>query len=107
MTDKQLQTPPKKPLCDTTEDFVLFEQFWIATGDQAVADPSHYILTDSIRKHLANLARAVLSRKYPVLLQASYFLLPLDITSILLSLLILGCHHRDQHQVVRLRWWNT
>jgi midasin (ATPase involved in ribosome maturation) len=69
MNDKQLLMPPKKPELAVEQDFVLFEQFWIAVGNQAVVNPTHYILTNSIMKHLANLARAVLSRKYPVLLQ--------------------------------------
>ncbi len=69
MNDNQLLMPPKKPEVAAEQDFVLFEQFWIAVGNQPVVDPTHYILTASIKKHLANLARAVLSRKYPVLLQ--------------------------------------
>ena len=54
--------------------FVLFQHFWVETGPEGVADTSealkHFVTTPSISMHLSNLARAVLLRKYPILLQA-------------------------------------
>jgi midasin (ATPase involved in ribosome maturation) len=57
--------PPKQP----AEDYELFEGFWIQRGNLTPVTPSHYILTNSIKKNLNNLARIVIARKYPVLLQ--------------------------------------
>ena len=54
---------------------VLFEQFWVEAGPLEPRDPAvdeqvgGFVLTPSARGHLANLARAVLLRRFPVLLQ--------------------------------------
>ena len=52
---------------------VLFEQFWLEAGEQPLPDeevPDEFVLTPSVRRHLATLARAALLRKHPILLQA-------------------------------------
>ena len=39
-------------------------------GDQAIVEPARkYIQTPSIKAHLNNLARIIISKKYPILLQ--------------------------------------
>eukprot|EP00850_Spirogloea_muscicola_P001971 SM000007S20931 [mRNA] locus=s7:964636:998915:+ [translate_table: standard] len=70
---KSLLRPPPQP----SPHHVLFEHFWVEGGDALELGPSEtaadsaggYILTESVREHLKNLARAVLVRKYPILLQ--------------------------------------
>eukprot|EP00850_Spirogloea_muscicola_P002909 SM000011S19087 [mRNA] locus=s11:783175:828718:+ [translate_table: standard] len=70
---KTLLRPPPQP----SPHHVLFEQFWVEGGDALELGPSEtpadsaggYVLTESVREHLKNLARAVLVRKYPILLQ--------------------------------------
>ncbi|KAJ6240735.1 midasin-related [Anaeramoeba flamelloides] len=49
--------------------YQLFEYFWIETGNEKVIKNDKYIITPSISAHLKNLARVVLTKKYPILLQ--------------------------------------
>ena len=67
-----LRAPPAPPGGRS----VLFEHFWVEAGagvlpEADVAD-AHFVLTPSVRAHLATLARAVLVRRYPILLQARF-----------------------------------
>eukprot|EP01105_Mastigella_eilhardi_P023687 TRINITY_DN6020_c0_g1_i2.p1 TRINITY_DN6020_c0_g1~~TRINITY_DN6020_c0_g1_i2.p1 ORF type:complete len:5426 (+),score=1513.70 TRINITY_DN6020_c0_g1_i2:922-16278(+) len=48
---------------------VQFEQFWLPVGEQTPFASPTYIITPSIKRHLASLARAVVFGKFPVLLQ--------------------------------------
>ena len=53
---------------------VLFEHFWVEVGDLPLPEPSsapQFVMTPSVRGHLRNLARAVLVRRFPIVLQAS------------------------------------
>ena len=53
---------------------VLFEHFWVEMGDLSQPKPSsapQFVMTPSVRGHLRSLARAVLVRRFPILLQAS------------------------------------
>lgn len=62
------RAPPPPP-----GEHVLFEQYWVEAGPLPLPDadaPDPFILTPSVRKHLATLARAVLLRRHPILLQA-------------------------------------
>lgn len=68
-----LRTPPAPP----GDTHVLFEHFWLEHGPLPPADDTtetadgrrHFVATPSVRRHLANLARAVLLRRHPILLQ--------------------------------------
>lgn len=54
------------------EGYELFEYFWLQRGPAQVASEaelSRFILTDSVRNHLKNLARVVMANRYPILLQ--------------------------------------
>ncbi|CAM6097712.1 unnamed protein product [Calypogeia fissa] len=67
---KSLLKVPSQP----SSRHVLFEQFWVESGDSEPSESARetcerYVLTTSIREHLKNLARAVFVRKNPVLLQ--------------------------------------
>lgn len=62
---KQLLRLPKAP----GPDWSVFESFWLQNGSEKPAEVPHYILTESIKRHLNNLARIVVSRRHPVLLQ--------------------------------------
>lgn len=54
---------------------VLFEHFWVEVGSQPPLDAEslpaggRFVVTSSVSMHLRNLARAVLLRSYPILLQ--------------------------------------
>jgi len=61
----QLLRTPKCP----GSNYVLFQHYWIETGDFDPIEPKDYILTDTISKNLTNIARILLARKYPILLQ--------------------------------------
>ncbi len=58
---------------------MLFEHFWIQRGPQDLpamgreddGGQRRFVATASVRQHLCNLARAVLVRKHPILLQVS------------------------------------
>ncbi|KAI8927583.1 hypothetical protein BC831DRAFT_533163 [Entophlyctis helioformis] len=75
------QTPPNPGKMDDRADlkedvardsnFTLVNCFWIENGPLPIpADlASTFVLTASVKTNLANLGRAVLSRKYPVLIQ--------------------------------------
>ena len=55
------RAPPEPP--GSPESHVLFEQYWVEAGQAALPDPDipdEFVLTPSVRSHLATLARAVL-----------------------------------------------
>jgi len=56
---------PKQP----SDDFVQFGYFWLEKGPQGEEDPNNFILTPSVESNLYNLARVVMSGKFPVLIQ--------------------------------------
>lgn len=68
-----LRTPP----APSADGHVLFEHFWLKRGPEALPELGQdddgsrrrFVLTPSVRQHLCNLARAVLVRKHPILLQ--------------------------------------
>ncbi|OQR77969.1 midasin-like, partial [Tropilaelaps mercedesae] len=49
--------------------FAQFEGYWVSCGEGEVQKPEDYILTDTVRKNLKDLARAVSANQHPVLLQ--------------------------------------
>ena len=51
------------------KDFVSICGFWLRTGPFEPIVPTDYIMTPSIEENLLNVARIVVSNKYPVLLQ--------------------------------------
>ena len=58
------------------ENCVLFEQYWVEVGQLPVVESMEndgkggvFVTTPAVSQHLRNLARAVLLRKYPILLQ--------------------------------------
>ncbi|KAG1662050.1 hypothetical protein FOA52_005297, partial [Chlamydomonas sp. UWO 241] len=73
-----LRPPPAPPGADAPHpSHVLFEHFWLeagpvplpAGGKDVDASGRQFVATSSVQQHLVNLARAVLIRKHPVLLQ--------------------------------------
>ena len=60
-----LMTLPKQP----SDKHVEVCGFWLRTGPLAPEVPQDYIMTPSIIENLLNVARIVVSHKYPVLLQ--------------------------------------
>eukprot|EP00798_Chlamydomonas_sp_ICE-L_P024873 gene24873-10534_t len=71
-----VRTPPQPPSTGESQH-VLFEHFWLELGPVALPEGGRdvdsggrqFIQTASVRQHLGNIARAVLTRKHPVLLQ--------------------------------------
>ncbi|ORY03799.1 P-loop containing nucleoside triphosphate hydrolase protein, partial [Basidiobolus meristosporus CBS 931.73] len=59
----QIPRPPAE------DGFVQFGHFWLSQGPEVLDEVDHYILTPSVERNLYNLARVVMSNKYPVLLQ--------------------------------------
>lgn len=48
---------------------IFIDPYWLATGSEEPQVPRDYILTASVQRKVADLARAVLTRKVPVLIQ--------------------------------------
>lgn len=64
------RAPPEPPSVPGAH--VLFEEYWVEAGPAARPEadaPDQFVLTASVRRHLATLARAVLLRRHPILLQ--------------------------------------
>ncbi|XP_029162996.1 midasin-like [Nylanderia fulva] len=64
-----LGNPIPKPKCNSGEEYVCIEGYWVLQGSLTPEVPSNYILTDSIRRNLRDLVRVVSIGKIPVLLQ--------------------------------------
>lgn len=65
-----MRAPPQPP----SASCVLFDHFWVEAGsdyggDGAKSAKDDFVITPSVLDHLRNLARAVLLRRYPILLQ--------------------------------------
>ncbi|KAI9314232.1 P-loop containing nucleoside triphosphate hydrolase protein [Dichotomocladium elegans] len=56
---------PRQP----SDNFIQFGYFWLEQGQYEPQDDGHYILTPSVETNLYNLARVIMSRKFPVLIQ--------------------------------------
>jgi midasin len=82
---KALSRAPPEPPGGST---VLFESFRLergplplpAGGAEDDGAARRFVLTPSVRKHLANIARAALVRKHPILLQVRPLKLPIQTT---------------------------
>ena len=64
------RTPPAPPSAGARH--VLFEQYWVEAGPGQLPEADardDFVVTPSMRRHLATLARAVLLRRHPILLQ--------------------------------------
>ena len=73
-TYRALQALMRAPAQPAGGRHVLFDHFWVETGDQTLpdldaAENKSFVVTPSVRAHLRSLARAALIRRYPVLLQ--------------------------------------
>jgi len=68
---KSVPVIPRIPDGGNKDEYVMFEHFWIEKGSQPVPEkpPENYIITPSVRAHIASIARAVVSGRCPVLLQ--------------------------------------
>lgn len=88
-----MKTPPNPPAGDT---HVLLEHFWVEAGDLPRVNPEEgkYVVTETVRGHLSNLARAVLLRRHPILLQGP--------TSSGKTSLVEYLAHRTGHRFVRI-----
>ncbi|KAI8077783.1 P-loop containing nucleoside triphosphate hydrolase protein [Halteromyces radiatus] len=56
---------PRQP----SPNFIQFGYFWLEKGQYDPIDDPHYIMTPSVETKLYNLARVIMSRKFPVLIQ--------------------------------------
>ena len=60
---------PAVPQGRDAEDFARFGPFWLERGDGAMDPAEDYVLTPSVQAKLVDLARVVLTRKFPVLIE--------------------------------------
>ena len=76
----RLQALLRAPAQPQGSSHVLFDHFWVEAGNQPLPEPSaeaeagrvHFVATPSVQGHLRSLARAALTRRYPVLLQVLF-----------------------------------
>ncbi|KXS18954.1 P-loop containing nucleoside triphosphate hydrolase protein [Gonapodya prolifera JEL478] len=61
---------PQAPL-EKQGSFERFRSFWLERGDVPIMENAteHYVITPSVERNLENLARAVLCKRFPVLIQ--------------------------------------
>lgn len=79
LNDKMLKSPPSlanfqraqssSSAAASTHGPVTFEQFMMESGPQEPFKDPRFIVTETTQKHLTHLARALTTRKYPLLLQ--------------------------------------
>jgi midasin len=60
---------PAVPDVSRPDDFVLFGDYWLEKGPEPVVIDEKYIKTPSVANKLADLARIIMTRKLPVLIQ--------------------------------------
>jgi midasin len=60
---------PAVPDPSRPDDFVLFGDYWLEKGSEPVVIDEKYITTPSVANKLADLARIIMTRKLPVLIQ--------------------------------------
>ncbi|KAK8847475.1 hypothetical protein IAR55_005333 [Kwoniella newhampshirensis] len=60
---------PTLPSSMDPDDFVRFGPFWLKRGPLAPTPESRYIITTSVQAKLSDLARVILTKRYPVLIQ--------------------------------------
>ncbi|XP_014214403.1 midasin [Copidosoma floridanum] len=64
-----LKAPIMKPKCGPNDDYIAFEGYWVIQGSLEPEIPKNYILTESVRRNLRDVARVVSIGKMPILLQ--------------------------------------
>lgn len=62
------QMPLLPASCDP-DRFVRFGHYWLEKGDEPVSVDDRYVMTPSVQTKLSDLARIILTRKFPVLIQ--------------------------------------
>ncbi|KAI9830098.1 MAG: hypothetical protein M1826_005091 [Phylliscum demangeonii] len=62
-----LRQVPKLP--KDQMQYIPFESYWIAQGNLPISPQPQYIITPSVRRNLLNLARAMSTRRSPILVQ--------------------------------------
>jgi midasin len=67
MLSRMRQLPKRRP--QASEGLVPLHGFYVRQGALEPIDPPHYVLTPTVLAHVANLARVLVSRRHPVLLQ--------------------------------------
>ncbi|KAL7420043.1 AAA ATPase midasin [Cryptotrichosporon argae] len=60
---------PALPAGRDADDYIRFGLFWLQRGPLPPATESRYIITPSVQAKLSDLARVILTRRYPVLIQ--------------------------------------
>ncbi|WVN89377.1 uncharacterized protein L203_104600 [Cryptococcus depauperatus CBS 7841] len=60
---------PTLPSAMDPNDYVRFGPFWLEKGPLSLAPESRYIITPSVQAKLSDLARVILTKRYPVLIQ--------------------------------------
>ena len=66
---KALLSVPSLPSNADPDEFVRFGSFWLKRGLLPLAVETRYVMTPSVQSKLSDLARVILTRRYPVLIQ--------------------------------------
>lgn len=64
-----LRQQPTVPAGKDQDDFVRFGHYWLTRGPEAIVSDQAYVITPSVQRKLSDLARIILTGKYPVLIQ--------------------------------------
>jgi midasin len=64
-----LRQQPAVPGGRDQEDFVRFGHYWLKRGPETILADQTYVITPSVQRKLSDLARIILTGKYPVLIQ--------------------------------------
>ena len=64
-----LRQQPSVPAGRDQDDFVRFGHYWLARGPEEIVADQAYVITPSVQRKLSDLARIILTGKYPVLIQ--------------------------------------
>lgn len=64
-----LSQVPTLPAHLDADNFIRFGPFWLERGPMAPVAESRYIITPSVQAKLSDLARVILTKRYPVLIQ--------------------------------------
>ena len=60
---------PQLPASADADDFIRFGAFWLQRGPLPPVGESRYVITPSVQSKLSDLARVILTHRYPVLIQ--------------------------------------
>lgn len=64
-----LSQVPTLPASLDADRYIRFGHYWLEKGDEVIPSNNNYVITPSVQAKLSDLARIILTRKFPVLIQ--------------------------------------